>query len=26
VVAPERVQRQGGPVERWLVTGFSLER
>jgi hypothetical protein len=26
VVAPDRVQRQGGPVERWLVTGFTLER
>jgi hypothetical protein len=20
------VQRQGGPVERWLVAGFTLER
>jgi hypothetical protein len=26
VVAPDRVQRQGGQVERWLVTGFTLER
>lgn len=26
VVAPVRVPRQGGSVERWLVTGFTLER
>jgi hypothetical protein len=26
VVAPDRVQRQGGAVERWMVTGFTLER
>jgi len=26
VVAPDRVERQGGSVERWLVTGFTLER
>ena len=25
-VAPQRVARQHGPVERWLVTGFALER
>ena len=26
VVEPGRAQRQGGSVERWLVTGFTLER
>jgi hypothetical protein len=26
VVEPSRVQRQGGAVERWMVTGFTLER
>lgn len=26
VVEPTSVQRQGGAVERWLVTGFALER
>ena len=26
VVEPEKLPRPGGPVERWLVTGFSLER
>ena len=26
VVEPVRAQQQGGPVERWLVTGFTLER
>lgn len=25
-VEPDRVPRQGGPVERWRVTGFDLER
>jgi hypothetical protein len=26
VVTPETVGRQGGSVERWLVTGFAVER
>ena len=26
VVEPGRAQRQGGSIERWLVTGFTLER
>jgi len=25
-VEPDRVPRQGGPVERWRVTGFAIER
>jgi hypothetical protein len=25
-VEPDRVMRQGGPVERWRVTGFTLDR
>lgn len=26
VVEPQRVRRQGGAVDRWLVTGFAIER